>query len=52
MSPTTDANLVQSLINLMESCLEEIYVDADQHAQKELVKAPAGAGARRRGKKK
>jgi dynein heavy chain len=51
MSPTDDANLVQSLINLMESCLEEIYVDADQHAQKELRKG-TGASKGKKGKKK
>jgi dynein heavy chain len=50
MSPTVDANLVMSLINLMECCLEEIYVDADQHAQKELRKG-TGKGNQKKKKK-
>eukprot|EP00937_MAST-01D_sp_MAST-1D-sp2_P000693 g693.t1 len=49
MSPTVDANLVQSMINIMESMLEEIYVDADGHVQAELKK---GTGGRAKKKKK
>merc|ERR1711865_433542 len=51
MCPTVDANLVMSLINLMESCLEEIYVDEDQHAMKELKKG-SGHGNESKKKKK
>jgi dynein heavy chain len=50
MAPTVDANLVMSLINLMESCLEEIYVDADDHAMKELRKG-TGRGNEKKKKK-
>ena len=49
MSPTVDANLIQSMINVMESMLEEIYVDADGHAMAELRK---GTGASKAKKKK
>ena len=48
MSPTVDANLIQSMINLMESMLEEVYVDADSHAMAELKK---GSGASKSRKK-
>eukprot|EP00937_MAST-01D_sp_MAST-1D-sp2_P007011 g7011.t1 len=49
MSPTVDANLIQSLVNILESMLEEIYVDADGHVQAELKK---GSGKRETKKKK
>jgi dynein heavy chain len=49
MAPTVDANLVMSLLNLFESCLEEIYVDEDSHELKELKK---GSGHGNEGKKK
>jgi dynein heavy chain len=51
MSPTVDANLVMSLINTMESALEEIYVDADGHGQKELMKG-TGKGNQKKNEKK